>query len=41
LFEELGLLGNTVILIASLLVLDRTSDLTITNSVGENIFAQN
>jgi cation:H+ antiporter len=33
LFEELGLLGNIVILIVSLLVLDRTSDLTITNSV--------
>jgi Ca2+/Na+ antiporter len=33
LFEELGLLANAVILIASLLVLDRTSDLTITNSV--------
>ena len=32
-FEELGLLGNAVILIISLLVLDRTSDLTITNSV--------
>lgn len=32
-FEELELLGNTVILIASLLALDRTSDLTITNSV--------
>jgi len=33
LFEELGLLGNALILIASLLVLDKASDLTITNSV--------
>lgn len=32
-FEQLGLLGNTVILIGSLLVLDRASDSTITNSV--------
>jgi cation:H+ antiporter len=34
LLEELGLLGNIVVLIASLLVLDRASDLTITNSVN-------
>jgi hypothetical protein len=33
LFEELGLLGNTLILIASLLALDKASDLTINNSV--------
>jgi cation:H+ antiporter len=32
-FEELGLIGNVIILLASLIVLDRTSDLTITNSV--------
>jgi cation:H+ antiporter len=32
-FEEIGLIGNVIILIASLIVLDRTSDLTITNSV--------
>ena len=32
-FEEIGLLGNIAILIASLLILDRASDLTITNSV--------
>ena len=31
--EELGLLGNTVVLLAFLVVLDRASDLTITNSV--------
>jgi len=33
LLEGLGLLGNTVILLVSLLVLDRATDLTITNSV--------
>jgi cation:H+ antiporter len=33
LFEELGLLGNILVLIASLVALDRASDLTITNSV--------
>jgi len=33
LLEELGLLGNTVILLVSLLALDRASDLTIANSV--------
>lgn len=32
-FEQLGLLGNSIILIASVFVLDRTSDSTITNSV--------
>lgn len=32
--EALGLIGNAVILIASLLVLDRASDLTITHSVN-------
>jgi cation:H+ antiporter len=32
-FEEVGLIGNVLILLASLVVLDRTSDLTITNSV--------
>ncbi|MBS7628235.1 sodium:calcium antiporter [Candidatus Bathyarchaeota archaeon] len=33
LFEELGFLGNALILLASLLVLDEASDLAITNSV--------
>jgi len=33
LFEELGLLANAAILLASLLVLDKSSDLTIDNSV--------
>ncbi len=33
LFESLGPLGNTLILIASLLILDKVSDLTIENSV--------
>jgi len=33
LFEELGLLGNMLVLVASLLALDKASDLTITNSV--------
>jgi cation:H+ antiporter len=32
-FEEIGLIGNVLILLASLIVLDITSDLTITNSV--------
>ncbi len=31
--EELGLPGNIIVLIVSLIVLDRASDLTITNSV--------
>lgn len=31
--EEFGLIGNVLILVASLIILDRTSDLTITNSV--------
>jgi len=31
--EEIGLIGNIIILLASLIVLDRTSDLTINNSV--------
>jgi cation:H+ antiporter len=33
LFEELGLLGNVAILLASLLILNKASDWTITNSV--------
>jgi cation:H+ antiporter len=33
LFEEWGLLGNTLVLLASLIVLDKASDWTITNSV--------
>jgi cation:H+ antiporter len=33
LFEEWGLLGNTLILLASLLALDKASDWTITNSI--------
>ena len=32
-FEEIGLIGNVIILLASLVVLDRTSNLTINNSV--------
>lgn len=32
-FEEIGFLGNIAVLMASLLVLDRVSDLTITNAV--------
>ena len=32
-FEEIGLIGNVIILLASLIILDRASDLTITNSV--------
>jgi cation:H+ antiporter len=33
-FEEIGLIGDVLVLIASLIVLDLTSDLTITNSVA-------
>jgi cation:H+ antiporter len=33
LFEDIGIIGNVLILIASLIVLDRTSDLTINNSI--------
>jgi cation:H+ antiporter len=32
-FEEIGLIGNVIILLASLIILDRTSNFTITNSV--------
>jgi cation:H+ antiporter len=33
-FEELGLLGNVIILLVSLVVLDRASDLAITHSIN-------
>ena len=33
-FEELGLLGNVIILIVSLIALDRASDLAITHSIN-------
>jgi len=32
-FEEIGLIGNVLVLLASLIILDRASDLTINNSV--------